>query len=203
MRLKQWARFRRGYENWRSAPSKIRQASSWPCAIPGQASIQRISIESSTPSIPRSPVEQAWGYRFAAPSSMLTGASCGLERTSPAALHFSSPCPMPKERSQVLFGRATGPESLADTSCEMLLIHRLTQVTQDPIVQGASPVGIIGKGRHDDCRYRVARVDETSVEFESGHRRHMDVGDQAGCFGKARGDEKFGCRRENVDRITK
>jgi len=31
----------------------------------------------------------------------------------------------------------------------------------------------------------------------------MDVGDQAGCFGKPRGGEKIGCRRENVDRIAK
>src|SRR5215468_3948498 len=30
----------------------------------------------------------------------------------------------------------------------------------------------------------------------------MDVGDQAGCFWKARGGEKFGCRRENVDRMA-
>jgi hypothetical protein len=84
----------------------------------------------------------------------------------------------------------------------MVLIHRLTQVTQDPIVQGASPVSIIGKGRHEDCRYRVARVDKAPVEFEPGHGRHMDVGDQAGCFGKPRGGEKIGCRRENVDRIA-
>jgi hypothetical protein len=84
----------------------------------------------------------------------------------------------------------------------MVLIHRLTQVTQDPIVQGASPVGIIGKGRHEDCRYRVTHVDEASIELEPGHGRHMDVGDQAGCFGKPRGGEKIRCRRENVDRIT-
>jgi len=30
----------------------------------------------------------------------------------------------------------------------------------------------------------------------------MDVGDKAGCFGKPRGGEKIGCRRENVDGIT-
>jgi len=84
----------------------------------------------------------------------------------------------------------------------MVLIHRLTQVTQDSIVQCASPVGIIGKGRHEDCRYRVARVDKAPVEFEPSHSRHMDVGDQAGCFGQPRGGEKIRCRRENVDRIA-
>jgi len=30
----------------------------------------------------------------------------------------------------------------------------------------------------------------------------MDVGDQAGCFGKLRGGEKIGGRRKNVDRIA-
>jgi hypothetical protein len=84
----------------------------------------------------------------------------------------------------------------------MVLIHRLTQVTHDPIVQGASPVNVIRKRGYEDCRDRVARVDKASVEFEPGHGRHMDVGDQAGCFGEERGREKFGSRREDVDRIA-
>jgi nitrogen-specific signal transduction histidine kinase len=38
------------------------------CAISGRALIRRISIGSSMPSTPPSPVEQAWGCRYAAPS---------------------------------------------------------------------------------------------------------------------------------------
>jgi hypothetical protein len=84
----------------------------------------------------------------------------------------------------------------------MLVIHRLAQITHDPVNEGASPVGIIRKRSHKDCRNRVARVDKASVEFEPGHGRHLDVGDQAGCFGEARGREKFGRRREKVGRMA-
>jgi hypothetical protein len=45
----------------------------------------------------------------------------------------------------------------------------------------------------------MARVDEASMEFEAGHDRHMD---QAGCFVEKRGREKFGRRRESVDRMA-
>ena len=71
-------------------------ASSWPCAIPGRVLIRCISIGSSTPSTPQSPVEQAWDCRFAAPSSMLIAASYGRKRTNPAAPYFSSRCRRPK-----------------------------------------------------------------------------------------------------------
>jgi hypothetical protein len=85
----------------------------------------------------------------------------------------------------------------------MLVIHRLAQVTHNPVIEGASPIGIMRKRSHKDCRNRVVRVDKSSEEFESGHGRHLDVGDQAACFGEARGGEKFSRRRERVGRIAK
>jgi len=84
----------------------------------------------------------------------------------------------------------------------MLVIHRLTQVTRDAVVQRASPVNVIGECSHEDGRNRLARIDKTSVEFDPGHDRHLNVGDQAGCFDETRGPEKFGCRRENVGRVA-
>ena len=84
----------------------------------------------------------------------------------------------------------------------MLLVHRLAQVAQSPIVQGARPVSVIGKRSHEDRRDRLTRVDKASVEFEPGHGGHVYVGDQTGSFGKARRREEFGCRRENVDRMA-
>jgi hypothetical protein len=84
----------------------------------------------------------------------------------------------------------------------MLFLRRLTQVTHDAVVQRASPVNVIGKRSHENRRNRLARFDKASVEFEPGHGRHLDVGDQAGCLGEARGRKKFGCRRENVGRIA-
>jgi hypothetical protein len=84
----------------------------------------------------------------------------------------------------------------------MLFVNRLAQVTHGPVVQGASAVNIIGERGQENGWNRVARVDEASIELEPRHDRHVDVSDQTGCFGEARGREKFGCRRKNLDRIA-
>ena len=59
----------------------------------------------------------------------------------------------------------------------MLFINRLAKVADDPIVQGADPVNIIGVGSHEDCRNRAPCIDEVSVKFDSCHRRHVYVSD--------------------------
>ena len=90
-------------------------------------------------------------------------------------------------------------ESRTKTPHEMLLIYGLAQVTYDAIVQSAGPHVVIWVGRHEDRRNRIPRSDEVSVELESGHRGHMDVGDQAGGFDKARGCEEIGRRWKSLD----
>jgi hypothetical protein len=84
----------------------------------------------------------------------------------------------------------------------MVFINRLTKVANDPIVQGASPVKVIGVGSNEDGRNGVPDFDEISVELDSGHRGHMDVGDQAGRFDETRGCEEIGCRREGLDAVA-
>jgi hypothetical protein len=93
-------------------------------------------------------------------------------------------------------------ESCTQTPHEILLINGLAKVANDPIVQSACPDVVIGIGRHEDRRNCIARRDEVFVELESGHRRHMDVGDQAGGFDKARGCEEIGSRRESLDSVA-
>jgi hypothetical protein len=102
----------------------------------------------------------------------------------------------------MLFTRFIRMESRTKTLHEMLLINGFAKVANDPIVQGPAPHVAIGVGRHEDCRNRVPRIDEVSVELESGHRGHLDVGDQAGGFDKARGCEEIGRRRESLDVIA-
>jgi hypothetical protein len=93
-------------------------------------------------------------------------------------------------------------ESRMKTPHEMLLIDGLAKITNDPIVQDSGPDVVIGIGGHEDCRNRMPHIDEAPVEFESCHRGHMDVGDQAGGVDKARGCEEI-CRRwENLDAET-
>jgi hypothetical protein len=84
----------------------------------------------------------------------------------------------------------------------MLFIDWLTKVTDDPIVQDAGPINIIWVRSHEDCRNRPARIDEASVEFDPGHRRHIDVGDQAGCSGETRGCEEIARRWKSLDVIA-
>ena len=93
-------------------------------------------------------------------------------------------------------------ESLMKAPYEMLLVNWFAKVTNDPVVQGAGPVNIIGVGCNEDRRNRVARIDEVSVELESGHRRHMDVSDQAGSLDETGGCEEISCRRETLDSVA-
>jgi hypothetical protein len=85
----------------------------------------------------------------------------------------------------------------------MLLIDRLTKVTNDPTVKGAGAVSVVGVGSHEDRRNRVTRLDEEFMELDSRHRRHMDVSDQAGGFAETRRCEEIGCRRKGRDVIAK
>src|SRR5262245_7341251 len=84
----------------------------------------------------------------------------------------------------------------------MLFINWLAKITDHPIVQGTSPVNVIGIGSHEDCGNRVPCLDEVVVEFEPGHRRHVDIGDQAGRFGKTRGCEEIRRRWKSLDGIA-
>src|SRR5262249_60011096 len=121
--------------------------------------------------------EREWGCRSAGRSSTPMEAGCGQMRTNLAAPFSNSPCPAPKASSQIPFSRFRGRESRAKTPRQALFIHRLAQVTNNPVVQGAGLVNIVGVGRHEDCRDGVTRSDEASVELDPAHRRQMDVGD--------------------------
>ena len=85
------------------------------------------------------------------------------------------------------------------TPYQIPLINWLAKVTNDPIVQGAGPVNVIGVGSNEDCRNGVPDFDEVSVELVSGHRGHMDVGDQASRFDETRGCEEIGRGGESFD----
>jgi hypothetical protein len=93
-------------------------------------------------------------------------------------------------------------ESRTKTPQETLLVNGLAEVTNDPIVQGARPDVVIGVGGNEDRRNRAPDIDEASVEFESGHRGHMNVSDQAGGFAKASGSEEIRSRWESLDNVA-
>ena|SRR4029077_2322148 len=84
----------------------------------------------------------------------------------------------------------------------MRLINWLAKVANDAILDGLGAVSIIGVGGNEYRWNRVPCIDEVSVEFDSGHRRHMDVSDQAGSFVHTRGCEEIGCRRESLNGVA-
>ena len=85
-------------------------------------------------------------------------------------------------------------ESHTKALYQMVLIDRFVKVTNDAVLQSAVPDVVIWVGCEEDRRNLVPRIDEVSVEFDTGHRRHMNISDQAGRFGQMRGCEKIGCR---------
>jgi hypothetical protein len=89
-----------------------------------------------------------------------------------------------------------------NTPPEILLIYRLAQVTDDTIRQRSSPVNVIGVGSNEDCRNRVPRFDKVSVELDTGHPRHMDVGNKAGRFNETSRREEIGRRRVSLDIVA-
>src|SRR5712671_2781405 len=93
------------------------------------------------------------------------------------APYFSSPCLMPKRKSWILVRQLCTRESGTKTAHQLLFIHWLTKITNDPIVQGACPISGVRVGSNEDCGNRESRVDQMSVEFDPGHGRHMDVSD--------------------------
>src|SRR6266404_9155060 len=98
------------------------------------------------------------------------------------APYFSSPCLTPKRKSWILVRQLCKRESGTKTAHQMLFVHWLTKITNDPIVQGACPVSGVRVGSNEDGRNRVPCVDQTSVKFNPGHGGHVDVSDQAGRF---------------------
>jgi len=85
----------------------------------------------------------------------------------------------------------------------MQLIKRLAKITNDPTVQGAGVVNVVGVGSHEDRWNRVTRLDEVFIKLEPGYLWHMDVSDQAGGFGETRRREEIGCRRKRCDVVAK
>jgi hypothetical protein len=130
------------------------------------------------------------------------GGRMWADANEPRGAAFQFTLPSPVRSSWILFGRVARMESRTKTPHEMLLINRLAKVANDPIVQGAGPDVVIGIGRHEDRRNCIARRDEVLVELESGHRGHMDVGDQAGSFDEEWRCEEIGRRWESLDAIA-
>jgi hypothetical protein len=84
----------------------------------------------------------------------------------------------------------------------MLLINRLPKVANHPFLQNAGPDVVVREGRHEDRRNRMPGFDEAPVELDAGHRRHMDISDQAGGFDETRGRDQISGGRESLDGVA-
>jgi len=59
----------------------------------------------------------------------------------------------------------------------MVVIHRLGEITNDSILQGAIADGLIRVCGNEDRRNRISRINKFSVELNSSHSGHLDIGD--------------------------
>ena len=73
-------------------------------------------------------------------------------------------------------------ENTANALYEILFINRLAEVAEDPVIQGTLPVPIIGEGSHKDSRNRSPLTHKMPIELDTGHCRHMNVGNQESCL---------------------
>src|SRR3954469_5482768 len=94
------------------------------------------------------------------------------------APYFSSPCLMLKRKSWILVRQVCRRESATKTAHQVLFIHWLTKITDDPLLQGACPVSRVRGGSNEDRRNRESRLDKVPVKLNSAHRRHLDISDQ-------------------------
>src|SRR5262249_57720971 len=92
--------------------------------------------------------------------------------------------------------RLPGFESRTEAAFEIVVIDRLAKVANDPIIESTPPDDLVRVCGNDDRGHRVSCIDEMSVELNSGHSRHLNVGDQTrGCSEESRCQE-IGSPRE-------
>ena len=98
--------------------------------------------------------------------------------------------------------RLPGLESRTKAPFEMVIIHRLAEVTNDSILQSTPPDGLVRVCGKEDRRNHVPCSDEMSVELKTRHSRHLNVGDQARRCTEERRCQEIGCRGERFDRVA-
>jgi hypothetical protein len=127
------------------------------------------------------------------------GAGRAHTRMNLTAPYFDSPWPASKRDREFSSGALTGRQSLSKAAYQMLFIHRLTKITNDPVGQRAGAVSVVGISSDEDCGNGSPHLDEVPIKLDPGHRRHINVSDQAGRFTETSGGKEIGRRWKNLD----
>ena len=85
-------------------------------------------------------------------------------------------------------------EYTANALYKFLFINRLAEIAENPVIQGALAVHIIGEGSHKNSWNGSPLTHQMPMELESGHCRHMNVGNQENCLIKMGRCQKLCCR---------
>lgn len=64
----------------------------------------------------------------------------------------------------------------------MVVINGLAEITDRPIGKSAAPSNLVRVRRDENCRDPMSLINQASVELDSCHAGHLNVGDQTrGC----------------------
>ncbi len=73
----------------------------------------------------------------------------------------------------------------------MFVVYRLAKTTNDSGLQGSIHYDLIGVCGHEDGGNRVPQIDETLVQLNAGHSRHLDVSDETAGFRRCTGCQEI------------
>ena len=84
----------------------------------------------------------------------------------------------------------------------MVVIHRLAEIADHPVLHGAAVSKLVRIRRHENRRDRMSRLDQVPVELDSAHSGHLNVGDEARGRSQEGRREEIGRGGERFDGIT-
>src|SRR5258708_9668535 len=91
----------------------------------------------------------------------------------PRGAAFQFTLPGVAKDSRILLGRLAGPQRRAEALQQTRLVNGLSKVADDPILERAGPVSVVGAVSDEDRRNRLSGLGDMSVKLDSHRSRHL------------------------------
>src|SRR5689334_23298718 len=107
-----------------------------------------------------------------------------LGETPQKSFRPSVPQPRNEAASSLgLFTRMRATQSRADTCKQLISVKRFAQIADDASREGTGPDIVVGIRGNKNCRNGMSGLKQPTVQLETRHRRHLDIGNEAGGVG--------------------